>query len=170
MEYYISNLENSLSIDMPLLSLAGAFVLIDSMGALDTEGGNALPQNFKVWVKKYLPKYLAMGVSEEDYYTFRCALLHQLSGSREDISIPTLLFLLKGAPFQGHMNRINNALQLDVPTFVRDVISAARECITQSIHYKNHKQKIITLHQNGLEPYIVGIPVIGSKLPAKRKK
>jgi len=170
MEYFIANLEASLKVDLPLLSLAGAFILIDAVSACDTDEGIASQQNFTKWLKKYLSNYLAMGISEVDYYKFRCALLHQLSGSREDTLIPTLLFFPQGSCIKGHMNRINNAFNLDIPTFVRDVVEAARKCILESAYYQTHRNKMITLHREGLAPYTAGIPVIGSAVPSKGKK
>lgn len=169
MEYFISNLENSLHLDLPLLSLAGAFILIDAISALNTEEGIATSINFKNWIKQYLPQYLIMDISEQDYYKLRCSLLHQLSGSREDASISTILFLPKASPIQGHMNRLNGALHLDITTFIKDVAKAAKKCISESIHYNTHKDKVITLHENGLSPYIEGTPVIGSKSRTKGK-
>jgi len=54
--------------------------------------------------------------------------------------------------------------------FVKDVIQAARKCIKESTYYEKNKHSIITLYKEGLKPYTGGIPVIGSKYPAKRKK
>ena len=169
MEYFISELEKTLDIDLPLLSLAGAFILIDSISARNTEDGIASGPKFKNWLQNYLPNYVKMGVSMDDWYKFRCVLLHQLSGSDDSTAIPTLLFFLKSGPIQGHMNRINDAFNFDIPTFVKDTIQAARNCINQSVYYKSHANKIITLHKKGLTPYANGIPVIASALPTKGK-
>ncbi len=166
MEYFISNLEDSLKADLPLLSLMGAFILIDSIAAIDTERGRASKDIFMKWFKKYLPEYLIHNISQSDYYTFRCALLHQLSGSREDSSVNTILLVPKNLRFKGHQSLINKAFLLDLPIFVKDIINAARECIKSSKYYDKHKHKIITLHPNGLDPYISGIPVIACESPA----
>lgn len=136
MEYFISNLENSLTVDIPLLSLAGSFILIDSMSALDSEEGTASEDKFKKWIEKYLPDYLRKPISAKDYYTFRCALLHQLSGSREDMEIKTFLFFPKNSCIQGHLNYFNKAFNFDIPTFVKDVTQATRKCIEKSTYYK----------------------------------
>jgi len=117
MEYFLSNLEESLKLEIPLLSLVGSFILIDSISALDSEEGTASGDKFKKWLTKYLPGYLRMNISANDYYTFRCTLLHQLSGSRENTEITTLLFFPRNSRIQGHMNRINKAFNFDIPTF-----------------------------------------------------
>jgi hypothetical protein len=172
MEYFLSNLEKSLTIDIPLISLAGAFVLIDSIAAIDSESGETDRKKFKEWFGKHLSNYLRWA-SVDDFYSFRCKILHQMYGAKSDMQFTTLLFFPADSPLKGHNNVFNcgqeKALNLDIPTFVKDTIAASRNCLIQSTNYKIHKQNVITLHPKGIAPYVNGLPVIAACKPAAEK-
>lgn len=165
MEYFIYNLEKSLTLDAPLVSLIGAFTLIDAVSAIDSKNGWAKQSKFNAWFGKYLPTYLRM-VSVEVFYQFRCIILHQMYGEINKNFPIRLLFFPRGSQIRGHYNLFSSgeetALHLDINTFVNDVAAAARKCLEESIHYKTHKEKIITLHPKGVIPFVDGLPVITS--------
>ena len=63
-----------------------------------------------------------------------------------------------------HCNRINDALNLDLPRFCFDLVAAARawlDAVEGTQPYETNAAAGVRRHPNGLAPYIVGMPLLG---------
>lgn len=70
-----------------------------------------------------------------------------------------------GAPgIVAHCNALNDALNLDVNTFVNDVTAEAREWLNEvsgTEPFETNLAQSMRRHPNGMAPYIEGVSVIG---------
>jgi hypothetical protein len=63
-----------------------------------------------------------------------------------------------------HNNVINNALNIDVKIFCKDITDSARlwyVTVSQTPLYQTNAAKCVMRHPTGLAPYVAGVPVIG---------
>lgn len=136
---------------------------------MTTNNGIASKGRYMKWFDKYIaPKYKnheKVFLTSLDCYNFRCSLLHQGSTQHPKSIYSRILFVepsVKGIVL--HSNIINNALNIDVSIFCRDIISGVEEWLKDNeetdIYKKNHS-KFMKRYSEGLSPYIVGVPVIG---------
>ncbi len=59
---------------------------------------------------------------------------------------------------------LNDALNIDVTLFCREIVAGAREWLDSvegTERFKANYAKFVRHYPNGLAPYIVGVPVIG---------
>lgn len=75
-----------------------------------------------------------------------------------------MLFVEPGATTNVfHNNILNDALNIDVRLFVRDLLAGAFAWLQQvegSANYQRNYTLFMQRYPNGLAPYIVGVPVI----------
>jgi len=148
------------------LALAGALVIPDICGALESPDGITNGARYIAWfIANVAPKYSAglVQLSGEDCYRFRCSFLHQGTTVHPKASYTRIIFLEPGGPIMGHMNILNDALNLDIPTFCHDMTDAARNWMasqTGTEPYESNRKVFVTRYPEGLAPYAVGMPVI----------
>ncbi len=188
MEYYLDQLKRSLSQDLPLLSLLGAFTTIDVISAIDSEDGKTSASKFCSWFREYLPNYeVSPGIKKiysqkqtekqgqdplvkaKDYHNFRCSLLHQLTGSREGDLFASLAFFQKRSQVQAHLSILHGYFFICLELFIEDIIKATQCCMEKSSYYPIHKESIITLHPEGLSS-INNLIKLGQSLPVIASK
>ena len=90
-------------------------------------------------------------------------MLHQGTTQHPQSRYQRILFVPRGGTGLMHNNVINDALNLDIPTFCLDVVEAARAwrvSVKGSEPYEGNVGKFVQLYPDGLPPYIVGAPVI----------
>ena len=104
-------------------------------------------------------------LSGEDCYYFRCSFLHQGSTQHPKSGYSRVLFVEPESTSNiSHCNILNDALNIDVTIFCRDMVSAARQwlnVVENTGKFKTNMQKFIQRYPTGLAPYIAGVPVIG---------
>jgi hypothetical protein len=92
-------------------------------------------------------------------------MLHQARARPHKGNFSRVMFLEPNA--RGifmHRNIFNDALNLDIGTFCRDVIDGARAwlpTVDATPEFQANLSAFMTRHPNGIAPYIVGMPVIG---------
>lgn len=162
MESFLEQIEKGLDCGVYQLSLSMALCLPDICGALESVNGYATGKKYKAWFDKYVSSKYNGNLTGSDCYYFRCAFLHQGTTEHEKSSYKKILFI---EPHQGlilHNNVMNDALNIDINIFCRDIISGVKEWLKEiqdSEQFKINMEKTFRRYPNGLPPYIGGIPV-----------
>jgi len=153
---------------MYFLALAGALMIPDICGALESADGEATGSRYTVWFDRHVaPLHAYAGPPVLDgrtCYQFRCSLLHQGTTQHPRSSYSRILFVEPGATTNVlHMNVVNDALNIDVHSFCIEMVQAAltwRQSVAGTEPYETNLVKFVTRYPNGLPPYIGGVPVI----------
>jgi hypothetical protein len=156
----------------------------DIAGALEAADGQATGDRYKAWYELWVrPRFkedvqkllAARGIahtpqvenplSGDACYRFRCSLLHQGSTQHPKSPYSRIIFIEPGATTNVvHYGVMNDALCIDVPSFCREVIAGAKlwlDHVAGTEPYTTNHDRFVRRHENGLAPYIVGVPVIG---------
>lgn len=179
----IDQLERSLDQPLYFLSLFAALAVPDIAGALESEDGLASGERYKAWYERWarpqFPKMLRATLRPEirDHvtvenpltgdacYRFRCSLLHQGTTQHPKSSYSRIIFVEPGATSGTfHYNVFNDALNIDVGLFCREIAVGAREWLAVSEgtdRFRANYDRFARRYPKGLAPYIVGVPIIG---------
>lgn len=118
---------------------------------------------YSAWFDKFLGDKYGSLTGEQCYY-LRCGVVHHAEFSHRKFGYSRVLFSLpekNGNYF--HNNIINDALNLDLNTFCRDVISAVEEWLSQNGEdptVQRNLENLVSVREKGLRPYMVGMPII----------
>lgn len=154
---------------MCYVALYTALTIPDMCGALQSDNGRASGPKYKAWFDQWVAPSYTVGpdrvpsLSGETCYAYRCGLLHQGRSMHENLGYSRILFVEPGSGMVLHNNVMNDALNLDIPTFVRDITSAARRWLQEikgSEVFESNFEHFMKRHAGGLRPYIVGVDVI----------
>ncbi|WP_083967216.1 hypothetical protein [Methylosinus sp. R-45379] len=106
----------------------------------------------------------------DNCYLFRCSLLHQGSSQHQKNPYTRILFVEPqstrqkiGADVSMHYATIKDALCIDVDLFCKEITSGARlwlDNIKADPNYIRNSKRFARRYDNGLSPYIDGIPVV----------
>jgi len=179
----INQLERSLDHPVYFLSLFAALAIPDIGGALDSEDGAASDERYKSWYERWarpqfprmlresLPpevrKYVKLEnpLTGDACYRFRCSSLHQGTTQHPKSPYSRITFVEPGATTNTlHYNILNDALNIDVGLFCREIVAGAREWLTAvegTDRFKVNYGRFARRYPDGLAPYIVGVPVVG---------
>jgi hypothetical protein len=159
----LQQIEGGLQANLYYLSLIAALSIPDMCAALSWPDGQTTGARYAEWFDQNVaPKYHG-NLDGQTCYQFRCSLLHQ-GTTQHPMSKYSRIIFLEPSNNVFHNNVINDALNIDVRLFCRDIIASASAWLTANEHtpnYGNNYPKFIQRHAGGLPPYIVGIPVIG---------
>lgn len=111
------------------------------------------------WYNQYmLPKYTRqVGANKEEHvflhgedcYALRCALLHEgshdISEQRAQQVIENFNFVVPPQGWVVHMNQMNNALQLQVDIFCRDICSSVHQCLSDNSFSNGEFDSFLTI-------------------------
>jgi hypothetical protein len=161
-EDLFNEIERGLDAGVYHLSLGMALCIPDICAALQSEDGKTSGAKYKAWYEKYVGKKFQMSAS--DCYYFRCSFLHQGSTQHERSQYKQIIFVEPSPIGTFHNNILNDALNIDVRIFCKDIIKSARKWMNDvkddEVYLKN-KESSFKRHPNGIAPYIVGVPVYG---------
>lgn len=163
MHDFFNQIEASLQHNLYYVALFTTLAIPDVCGAIEASDGQATPTRYKAWFDKHLGRRYVGVLTGEDCWAFRCSLLHQGSSQHPNSSYSRVLFIEPNSRIVGHCNVINDALNLDVGIFCRDMIEAGRswlKVVESSALYAQNYSRFMHRYPNGLPPYISGIPVI----------
>ncbi|WP_068858327.1 hypothetical protein [Perlucidibaca aquatica] len=184
MRLLIDQLENSLASGNYFLSLFTALTLPDIAGALNAQDGKATGVRYAAWYEQWVRPRLAETVQAtlsanfpgqvlnvvnpldgDACYRFRCSLLHQGSTQHPKSPYERIIFIEPHATSNSfHYCTLNKALCIDLQMFCQEMISGVRLWLTHAEAtplYQANFAKFATRHDQGLPPYIVGVPVVG---------
>jgi len=145
------------------LALAGALMIPDICGALESQDGTASGARYRAWFDQNVAAAQGGVMDGDTCYKFRCSLLHQGTTQHPKGQYTRILFVEPGPGPILHMNIMNDALNIDAREFCRDLVRAAllwRARVAGTEPYETNVRNFVTRYPNGLQPYIVGIPVI----------
>lgn len=150
------------------VALFTALALPDICGAAESSDGVSTPERYKAWFDANVsPKYNACGVITlrgVDAYQFRCSMLHQARMNHPNSAYTRILFVEPNKQITLHNNVLNDALNIDIQIFVNDVATSAEQWLTSVARdpaVERNLEMIVRRYDNGIPPYIVGLPVIG---------
>jgi hypothetical protein len=160
----LEQIRKGLDNNLYYLSLFVALSLPDICGAMNSTNGEACKYKYVDWFDRYVAgKYICM-LDGEDCYRFRCSLLHQGSSQHPRSTYSRIIFVEPTATTSVfHRNVLNDALNIDVRIFCNDIIEGVAEWLDEvenTALYQRNYSKFMMRYPNGLEPYIVGVPVI----------
>jgi len=165
----LEQIERGLDQNLYYLALFAALSLPDICGALDSDDGEADRSKYISWFDEYVGDGYKSGtqafLSGDDCYYFRCGILHQGSSHNPKSGYSRILFVEPGATTNVfHCNIMNDALNIDVRIFCKDIINGVRVWLGKvegTTKFSSNMAKFIRRYPRGLSPYIGGIPVIG---------
>lgn len=164
MENLLSQVEVSVNSETYLLGLFVALALPDICGALESSNGRASGNRYKAWFKKWVsPKYDGL-LTGEQCYAYRCGVLHQGRGMHEKLGYSRIIFIEPNDRVTMHRNILNDALNIDLKIFCHDITQSVREwleTIQQNQNFQKNYLHFMKRYEDGIPPYIGGIPVIG---------
>jgi hypothetical protein len=180
----IDQIELSLQTRLYYLSLFAALAVPDIAGALEAADGQATGDRYAAWYEKWArPRFtedvqrllasrgihsatkIENPLTGDACYRFRCSLLHQGSSQHPKSPYSRIMFIEPGVtPNTIHYTTIHDALCIDVPSFCREVIAGARLWLSHvegTEPYLTNYDRFARRHENGLEQYVTGMPIIG---------
>ena len=180
----LGQIDRSLATDLYYLALFGSLTIPDIAGALEAPNGEASGDRYKEWYERWVrPRFrenvqqllAARGINTltrvenpltgDACYRFRCSLLHQGSTQHPKSPYSRIIFIEPGATTNViHYGTLNDALCIDVPSFCREVLAGAKlwlQAVEGTEPYKTNNDRFVRRYENGLSPYIVGVPVVG---------
>ena len=169
MRDFLDQIDRALDGGLYFVALFSALAIPDICAALESSTGVTSGTQYAEWFDRYVAgKYVAGGapsLSGQQCYQFRCSLLHQgrLQPDRTQ-RYSRIFFLEPSGGIVLHNNVMNDALNIDVRIFCRDLIASARtwlSTVENTEPYEGNAKKSIQRYPNGLAPWILGLPTIG---------
>jgi hypothetical protein len=149
------------------VAFASALTVPDMCAGLEASRGNATGARYRAWFDKWVgPRYMRAGEPTLDgdaWYRLRCSLLHQGSAFPEGGRFTRVLFIEPTSGILVHNNVMDDALNIDVKVFCRDITESARAWLATVIGtepFETNSSRFIRRHSYGLPDYIRGVPVI----------
>jgi hypothetical protein len=170
MEDFLSQIQAALAARLYYVGLFAALGLPDICAALESPTGEASGTGYRAWFDEHVAPSYCVGTNRvpsftgEDAYYFRCSFLHQARSQHPKSTYMRILFVEPGTPgLLMHNNVINDALNIDVEHFCRDVILGVHSWlggVTGTEPFESNYQRMMKRYPDGLRPYITGVPVI----------
>ncbi len=146
------------------LTLFICLTIPDICGAMSSDNGEATREKYKDWFDKYVANKYSSFLTSDDCYRFRCSLLHQGRSQHPMSNYSRIIFVEPTTTTNVfHCNVLNDALNLDVRIFCRDILTGAEVWLQEyegTEIYKKNYDKFMKRYPEGLAPYIGGVPVI----------
>lgn len=160
----LNQIENSVENHSYMIGLYSSLTIPDICGALESENGYATGQKYKAWFDAWVSQKYGGWFTGEQCYAFRNGVVHQGRANHQNLGYERIIFVEPGHGLTAHNNIMNDAFNIDVGQFCTDMVESARDWIKATEHTDNFQRNIVHLlqrHDNGLPPYIVGLPVYG---------
>lgn len=160
MNRLIEEIRAALQANMFTLALQGSLALIDICAALESEDGRTRASKFKAWYTAHLGASFSR-LTADDAYQLRCGLLHQGRASSDQYD--AVIFALPIGMDLRLSVAVDRALVQDLPSFVESIL----DCVEawwedqQGVEpVRTNSESLVRLRPEGLESYIVGVPVL----------
>jgi hypothetical protein len=163
METILQEIERALDAHLYYLAVAMVLTLPDICAALASADGESSGQRYRDWYDANLAAAYPH-MTAQDCWKLRCGVLHQGQCGHPQMQYARVIFTIPNAQrIVFHNNILNDALNLDAPTFCMDVVRRVRVWYARSQHQRNVRTNLpnlVQLRPTGLAPYIVGAPLI----------
>jgi hypothetical protein len=165
METLTSEIMNCLLNKLWYAALVLTLMLPDVCGALESKNGKATRERYKAWFDAWVgKKYPAGTLNADEMYYLRCGVAHQGKFEHPAMQYERIFFTLRPGGMFFHCNVFNNALNLDIPMFCKDMIDGVEAWLALKKTDENVQRNLANLvqfHPNGLSPYLPGVPAVG---------
>jgi hypothetical protein len=138
--------------------------LPDVCAALESADGRSTPDRYKAWFDAWLGKKYGRHLSANDMYSLRCGVAHQGKFEHPALQYERIFFTLRPGGTFFHVNVFQNALNLDLVFFCKDVIDSVDEWFAQKQadpNVQTNLAHLVQFHPNGLLPYLKDVPAVG---------
>jgi len=163
MQVIISEIERAISYGLYYLAMMMTLSLPDICAALESDDGETSGSKYRAWYDTWVADGYS-SLTADDCYRIRCGVVHQGRFGHPHMRYARVLFTVpnvKGTVF--HENISNDALNLDVVIFCRDIM----QCVSQwyaakqnDPHVVANMPRLVQYREHGLAPYMVGMPLI----------
>ena len=164
MDELLEQIEHSIMSGSYLLGLYVSLSLPDICGALESDNGRASGAKYKSWFDKWVaPKY-GESLSGEQCYSYRCGVIHQGRSTHDKLGYSRIIFLEPNLGRTLHRNILNDAYNIDLKIFCTDIVNSVREwleVVKEDDNFIENNKHLMKRYENGIPPYIGGIPVYG---------
>lgn len=162
-ETILNEIERALDAKLYYLAIVLALTLPDICGALESKDGRAGPRQFKAWYNAHLKSQFVREMTDADFYSLRCGVLHQGRLGIVGGEFSRVIFVLPESRVHTHNCIINEAVIFEAPRFCRVIIKNVRAWFEKAKENKvvqANLPNLIYLRPSGLAPYMVGVPLI----------
>jgi hypothetical protein len=168
-EDYFRQVRQAASSSLYFVALGAALVIPDMCSSMESADGQTTGALYENWFDKHVARHYTAGsyhtpsFSGKDCYGLRCAFLHQGRLEPHKGGYSRIIFIEPHSGPTLHNNVMNDALNIDVPTFALGMVAAAEAWLgdaSTTEEFKENYPHFMQRYPNGLPPYIVGIPVI----------
>ena len=167
MELLLLQIESALKNHEYFVALMCTLALPDICGAIEKSNGKATKNRYISWYNTNMLDQRNLTATQ--CYDFRCRMLHQgISGYNQDSLEKKVIFIYPNNQIRidnyRYSNKTKEAICIDLIDFCNTMISSVRhwEAKTKgSPNYIKNINRVITIHPNGIFPFIVGFPCIG---------
>lgn len=162
MEELIKQIKIALDNNLYYLSLQATLSLPDICASLQSKDGKTTGQKYAEWYDNYVGSSSSF-VDGKTCYKLRCSSLHEGNTQHKQLGYSRIIFIEPNEFYNFHNNIINDALNLNIKLFCTSILDAVEkwfEIIQYDDNFTNNYKKFMKRYENGLHPYISGIPVI----------
>ena len=159
---FLDQIQVALRANLYFLALMGSLAIPDICGAIDSDDGEATGEKYAAWYDKYAGSNCPF-LDGESCYRLRCSILHQGSTKNPRSKFSRVIFVEPPSANLFHCNILNDALNLDIPTFCNTLVEGALRWLSEvegTPRFDKNYDKFIRRYPNGLPPYIAGASVI----------
>ena len=164
METLTTEIKNCLLNKLWYAGLLLTLLLPDVCAALEEEGGRATREGYKSWFDEWVGKKYDGILTADQLYYLRCGVAHQGRFEHPAIKYDRIFFTLRPNGTFYHCNVFNNALNLDIPFFCKDMVDGVERWYAAKqndpIVQKNYAN-LVRFYPNGLDDYLAGVPAVG---------
>ncbi len=169
MDTITREIERALDAGLYYLAVMLTLSLPDICAALETPTGATSGKTgtlYQAWCATWFTSYPTL--TSLDLYSMRCGVLHQGKLGHPNLGYDRILFTFPGAASGFLHNNVmqiagQGALNLDAPVFCRDMMRSVEAWYAAKkadVNVVANLPRLVQLYENGLAPFIVGVPVI----------
>lgn len=162
LEYLLNEIELALQNHLFFIALQSALTIPDICAALESDNGKTTRVKYAEWYNVNVKQENDF-LTGEECYLYRCSCVHQGVGTGKLETYSRIVFLYPNSCFTTHNNVLNDALNIDIILFCKQILSCTRQWLLDNQNnsiVKRNYQNLIKIYPEGLEPYISGFPVI----------
>ena len=164
MDLILEDVERALRAELYYVALAVALSLPGVCAALEQMSGSTSGKDkslYMDWYDRYLARTYPF-MTALDCYSLRCGVVHQGKFGHDKMQYDRVVFTMPHSVGL-HNNVLDDVLNLDVVRFCRDVLQAVRtwrQEKSSDLTVRRNLPRLVQFRPDGIEPYIVGLPVI----------
>ena len=163
LEYLLSDIEKALNNKLYFIALQSTLTIPDICSALESDNGKTDGKSYAKWYDKNVKKENDY-MTGDDCYFYRCSCIHQGVSCNPKMNYTRVLFLYPNTHHTFHNNKLNDVLNIDLIIFCQQMIMACKRWLninTDNPVVNKNYEKIMKVYPNGIQPYLVGVTVIG---------